>query len=176
MRRIDVFFLGLWVMVAMTLVSTAAFAMYGATATMRNAAGKTIGTADFKEVNGHVMMHLEVAHLQPGSHGIHVHEKGSCVPPDFASAGGHFNPQHKAHGRENPQGSHAGDLPNLIVDAQGKGTVHANVEHVTLGTGIDSLLHPGGTAVVIHEHADDNVTDPAGNSGARIACGVITRH
>ena len=112
--------------------------------------------------------------LSPGVHAIHVHEAGRCDAPDFKAAGGHFNPENKKHGIENPEGHHAGDLPNLTVGANGKGTFKTTIPGVTLaGDSATSLLKVGGTSVVIHEKADDMKTDPAGNAGARLACGVI---
>lgn len=119
-------------------------------------------------------MAVTVTNLSPGVHAIHIHEAGKCDAPDFKTAGGHFNPANKQHGMQNPEGHHAGDLPNLTVGANGKGTFKSTIQDVTLaGDGANSLFHAGGTSVVIHEKADDMKTDPAGNAGARIACGVI---
>ena len=100
---------------------------------------------------------------------------GSCQPPEFTSAGPHFNPTNKKHGTLNPEGPHAGDLPNLVVAPSGEGGVDVTAKAVTLGPGPNSLLGPSGTSLVVHAAADDNVTDPAGDSGARIACGVIAK-
>jgi Cu-Zn family superoxide dismutase len=100
---------------------------------------------------------------------------GKCEPPDFASAAGHFNPEGKKHGLLSPQGPHAGDLPNLPVAADGTGQLNYVARGVTLGSGSGSLFDADGTAVVIHAGPDDHKTDPAGNSGARIACGVIQK-
>ncbi|MBB6675110.1 superoxide dismutase family protein [Cohnella nanjingensis] len=139
-----------------------------------NAKGEEIGQARITQLPGAVRIHLEAKNLPPGAHGIHFHETGSCEPPDFKSAGAHLNPENKQHGFHNPKGFHAGDLPNIQVAADG--TVNADVEskHVTLAKGTaNSLLKPGGTALVIHDKADDYVTDPTGNSGDRIACGRI---
>jgi Cu-Zn family superoxide dismutase len=124
--------------------------------------------------DGIVKIHLEAKGLPPGVHGFHIHQTGKCEPPSFTSAGDHLNPTHKQHGFYNPKGFHAGDLPNIQVAADG--TVRADVEskNVTLKKGEpNSLLRKGGTSLVIHEKADDYVTDPSGNSGSRIACGVI---
>ena len=147
-----------------------------AKATLINAEGKEVGIALFEEVPGGLRMSLKVADLPPGFHAFHIHSVGLCEPPDFKSAGPHFNPFHKKHGRQNPEGPHAGDLPDLYVGKDGTGDLDALVPALTLaGDGETSLFHPGGTALVIHASPDDNATDPAGNAGARIACGVITR-
>jgi Cu-Zn family superoxide dismutase len=100
---------------------------------------------------------------------------GKCDPPDFKSAGPHFNPDNKKHGSKNPDGPHAGDLPNFDVGPDGTAKVSVVAPNVTLGDGPNSLFHPEGTALVIHEKADDYMTDPAGNAGARIACGVVQK-
>jgi superoxide dismutase, Cu-Zn family len=139
-----------------------------------NTQGKAIGKAELTEgVNG-VQVKVEAASLTPGEHGLHFHQIGKCDAPDFKSAGDHFNPQGKKHGTANPEGPHAGDLPNLVVGTDGKAAVTVTTKLVTLAAGKpNSLLKTGGTALVIHEKADDYKTDPSGNSGARIACGVI---
>ena len=138
-----------------------------------NAEGKEIGEATLREVEGGVEIRLVASALPPGEHGFHIHENGVCEPPDFKTAGGHFNPTGKQHGRENPMGHHVGDLPNITVKDDGTVEVTTIIEEATLSEGPNSLLKPGGTAVMIHEKPDDNKTDPAGNAGARIACGVI---
>ena len=145
-----------------------------ATAEIKDAKGNKVGDAKFKEATGGVAISVKVINLAPGTHAIHVHEAGKCDAPDFKTAGGHFNPAGKHHGKENPQGAHAGDLPNFTVAANGKGTFQGTAKGVTLaGTGANSLFHEGGTSIVIHAEPDDYKTDPAGNAGARIACGVI---
>jgi Cu-Zn family superoxide dismutase len=158
------------------LLNGMAFSKMGATATANiiDAKGQHIGTAKLKQTSQGVSLSLEVSNLPPGVHGFHIHTVGNCEPPDFKTAGGHFNPEGKKHGWENPEGHHAGDLQNLTVDAHGKAKVKVVVQGVTLGSGANSLFHEGGTAIVIHAAPDDNKTDPAGNAGARIACGVIT--
>ena len=118
---------------------------------------------------------MSVTGLPAGVHGIHIHTVGMCQGPNFASAGGHFNPLMKKHGKDNPDGMHAGDLPNFNVGANGKGKATMTAAMVTLGDGMNSLFHPGGTALVIHAGPDDYKTDPAGNSGDRIACGVVEK-
>jgi Cu-Zn family superoxide dismutase len=148
-----------------------------ATAELRNAQGESIGTATLKGDSGNVKIALKVSKLPPGTHGFHIHAVGECKAPDFASAGGHFNPTAKKHGLKNPEGSHAGDLPNLVVGSDGSATVEVVARGVTLGAPVDShsLFPPTGTALVIHANPDDEKSDPAGNAGARIACGVITK-
>lgn len=147
-----------------------------AKAVLVNAKGEEVGTATFEEMPGGLRVGLKVSKLSPGFHAFHIHAVGKCDPPDFKSAGGHFNPTHKKHGWQNPEGHHAGDLPNLYVGTDGTGTLDALVAGVTLtGSGENSLFHPEGTSAVIHASADDNKTDPSGNAGDRIACGVITR-
>jgi len=117
-------------------------------------------------------VNLNVRGIPAGTHGVHVHQNGACDAPDFTSAGPHYNPTNRQHGMQNPQGPHAGDLPNLTVGANGEGELETVKEGVSL-RGANPLLKPGGTALIIHAAADDQRTDPSGNSGARIACGVI---
>lgn len=142
--------------------------------TLRDAAGETVGTAVLTPATEGVQVVLSVNRLPAGTHGVHLHMTGQCDPPDFTTAGGHFNPTGRQHGFENPNGAHAGDLPNMTVDANGRGSLSGVARGVTLdGSGANSLRKPGGTALVVHASADDYRTDPSGNSGARIACGVI---
>ncbi|MBE9918406.1 superoxide dismutase family protein [Paenibacillus donghaensis] len=136
--------------------------------------GKEVGTAVLTQKDDVVHIHVEAKNLPPGEHGFHFHENGKCDPPDFKTAGAHLNPQGKEHGFNNPKGYHAGDLLNLSVKADGTVSQDLESKTVTLKKGSpNSLLKPGGTALMIHEKADDYVTDPTGNSGARIACAVI---
>ena len=128
-----------------------------AKATLINPQGQKVGEAKLAETPNGVKIVMTVENLPPGVHAFHIHEKGLCTPPDFKSAGGHFNPFGKKHGLKNPQGPHAGDLPNLVVGTDGKETVEI----------VASL--------VIHQGPDDYLSDPAGNAGPRIACGVITK-
>jgi Cu-Zn family superoxide dismutase len=144
------------------------------TVTLRDADGETVGTAVLTPATDGVQVVLSVNGLPAGTHGVHVHMTGQCDPPEFTTAGGHFNPTSRQHGFENPNGAHAGDLPNMTVDANGRGSLSGVARGVTLdGSGENSLRKPGGTALVVHASADDYRTDPSGNSGARIACGVI---
>lgn len=155
------------------LVSSLAFAAPRAQALLRDSAGKKVGTADFTSVDGGVHVSLKVKGVSPGPHGFHVHELGSCVAPDFSSAGGHFNPDEKKHGVANPGGAHVGDLDNVSVDVKGDGTGEFVVFRASLDAAPGGLLKKDGTALVLHADPDDLKTDPAGNSGKRIACGVI---
>ncbi len=148
-----------------------------AVAELRNADGKVVGRATFTQnlPGGGVWIRVDVSGLTPGIHAIHIHAVGTCTAPGFLSAGGHFNPEGRKHGLENAEGPHAGDLPNLIATAVRTARHEAADYRVTLGAGANSLFGPGGTALVIHAMPDDNVTDPAGNAGVRVVCGVITR-
>lgn len=146
-----------------------------AKAELRNAQGEVVGMATLTEGPHGVKISLEAFKLPTGRHGFHIHEAGKCDPPDFMSAKGHFNPRGKKHGLMSREGAHAGDLPNLVVGPDGTVRVEVYAAHVPLGEGNDSLFHSGGTALVIHANPDDEMTDPAGNAGSRIACGVITR-
>lgn len=160
--------------VALSLLAPlAALAAGPAQATLKDAQGKEVGAATFTERDGGVKLAVVVHGLPPGTHGIHVHAVGKCDGPDFKTAGAHLNPASKQHGLENPAGHHEGDLPNLTVGPDGKGKLEATLEGATLAPGPQSLLGPQGTALVVHAGPDDNKSDPAGNSGARIACGVI---
>jgi superoxide dismutase, Cu-Zn family len=140
-----------------------------------NAQGQKIGTATLVQTDAGVRVDLSVSQLTPGTHGVHLHAAAKCEAPAFTTAAGHFNPDMKKHGAENPDGPHAGDLTNIEVAADGTAKVSAIDSRVTLGDGPNSLFRDAGTALVIHEKADDNKTDPSGNSGARVACGVIQR-
>ncbi len=151
-------------------------AKVGAVADLRNTDNGPAGEATFEAVEGGVKIHFKAEHLPPGTHGFHIHENGECDPPSFESAGGHFNPTHAHHGLRNPEGHHLGDLPNLEVDVNGEAVVEIVAEGVTLdASGDRSLLAGNGTALVIHQGGDDQVSDPAGDAGPRIACGVIHR-
>ena len=146
-----------------------------ATAIMTSPSGQTVGVATLTEVAGGVRIVIDVKDLPPGQKGVHIHEVGKCEGPQFTSAGGHFNPDKKQHGTLNPQGAHAGDLPNIAVDGYGVGRLETTTNRITLGAGPTSVFDADGSAIVIHAAADDFKTDPTGNSGGRSVCGVIVK-
>jgi Cu-Zn family superoxide dismutase len=162
-------------LMTVAMASGAAKGPKSAKAELRDAQGKAVGTARLKQVKDGVRISLRVMGLPTGTHAFHIHASGKCEAPDFKSAGGHFNPEGKKHGLKNPDGPHAGDMPNITVGATGKGRAQVVNTRVTLGDGPNSVFHEGGTAIVIHEKADDEMTDPAGNAGNRIACGMIEK-
>jgi Cu-Zn family superoxide dismutase len=141
----------------------------GAPMALVGSAGQSIGSVRAWQTAGGVSFHINATGLPHGLHGIHVHTVGRCDPPDFATAGAHWNPLAKKHGLNNPAGPHAGDLPNVEVAANGVLSATVTVPGATMA----SLLDADGAALVIHASADDNITDPSGNSGPRIACAVI---
>ena len=144
-----------------------------AIAALRPTAGNTTaGTVTFTQTGDKVAINANVSGLAPGPHGFHIHEKGDCSAADAMSAGGHFNPGGKPHGDPASPDHHAGDLPQLMADANGNATLPADLSGIALGDGANDII---GKAVVVHKDADDFKTQPAGNSGARIACGVITK-
>lgn len=142
-----------------------------AQATLAAPDGSARGTASLSVASGGLALQVEAAGLPPGAHGIHIHTTGRCDAPDFQTAGPHWNPTSRQHGRENPQGTHQGDLPNITIGADGQGVSNVTLPDATL----DGLLDADGAALVVHAAADDDRTDPSGNSGARIACGVVSR-
>ncbi|MEJ2069014.1 MAG: superoxide dismutase family protein [Syntrophobacterales bacterium] len=147
-----------------------------AEATLVDSQGKEVGKAMLEETDKGVKITLDVENLPPGEHAFHIHEKGTCDPPDFKTAGGHFNPYGKEHGLKNPKGPHAGDLPNNTIGPDGRGHFEIMATLVTLKSGEkNSLFQPGGTSLMIHQGPDDYVSDPAGNAGPRIACGPIVK-
>ena len=142
---------------------------------LQDSQGKSVGTATLTSAAHGVSIKLNLHDLPPGVHAIHVHQTAKCEVPDFKSAGAHFNPDGKKHGLQNPDGPHAGDIPNFNVDANGKARTTVTAANVTLGDDPHSVFSGGGTALVIHAKADDDKTDPSGNSGDRIACGIIMK-
>lgn len=162
-------------MVAMSLLFAKGTKSKSTTVNLKNAQGESVGMATLSSADHGVKIKLNLQNLPAGEHAIHVHEAAKCDPPDFKSAGAHFNPDSKHHGLQNPEGPHAGDIPNFTVDAKGKSKATVIAPNVTLGDDPHSVFTGGGTALVIHAKADDNKSDPSGNSGDRIACGVISK-
>ena len=146
------------------------------TVALMDAKGQPVGTAKISDANkGGVVIQMNVKGLPAGEHAAHIHQNAKCEGPAFTTAGGHFNPDMKHHGLDNPEGPHAGDMPNFTVTPKGTAKVPLVDTRVNLGADNHSVFTNGGTALVIHAKADDMKTDPAGNAGDRIACGTITK-
>ncbi len=145
-----------------------------AKAELKNGQGKKIGTVELSQAGEGVLLRVRAEQLPPGVHAIHIHEKASCKGPDFKSAGGHFSSESQQHGYQNAQGPHAGDLPNVKVGADGQLEADLYTDQVSLKRGeTNSLFAGSGTSIVIHAGKDDYRSNPAGDSGDRIACGEI---
>jgi superoxide dismutase, Cu-Zn family len=164
------------VLISGGLVASAA-GTKAAHADLMNAQGTKVGSAKITSAANGVKLSIKVSQLTPGEHGIHIHNVGKCDGPAFTTAGGHFNPTSAHHGVKNAQEPHPhlGDLENLKVGENGKASATFLISGATLGDGQNSLFHDGGTALVIHAKADDMTSDPSGNSGDRIVCGVIEK-
>lgn len=158
---------------AMSGADMAPMGSSSAQAQLRDATGRSVANATVTQQADGLAVAVTAAGMQPGTHGIHVHAVGRCDAPGFTSAGPHWNPTERQHGLQDPRGPHRGDLPNLIVGANGQGTLRYLIRGGQLSGGAGALLDADGAALVIHARADDMRTDPSGNSGDRIACGVF---
>lgn len=163
------------VLIAPACATTSDGATAAPTASAKLAAGDGAarGTATVTQAADGLHVLVKAQGLTPGIHAVHIHTTGQCVGPDFASAGGHWNPTAHKHGTANPAGPHMGDMPNMTVGPDGSGAIEYQVAAGTISEGATPLLDTDGAAIVIHAQADDNMTDPAGNAGGRIACGVL---
>ena len=143
---------------------------------LKTGTGEDAGTATFIQQKSKLSIKIDLKNLPVGEHAVHIHAKALCDPPDFKTAGGHFNPENKQHGIQNPMGHHAGDLPQNVMVGEGHvGQATFKVDYLSLDAASpNSITANGGTAIVVHEKPDDMKTDPTGNAGNRIACGVIT--
>lgn len=162
----------LWIACALGMAGCATLAPKpSAMAKLAPTQGNTAnGTITFTQHDSKVLVDAEIAGLVPGLHGFHIHEKGDCSAPDGTSAGGHFNPTSQPHGDPNGHAHHMGDLPMLYADSDGRAKLHVELDSPMLQPGAENIV---GKAVIIHQKFDDFSTQPTGNSGARVACGVI---
>jgi Cu-Zn family superoxide dismutase len=142
---------------------------------LHDAQGKSVGTATLSPAAKGVNIDLDLKGMTPGEHGMHIHQTAKCEGPGFTTAGGHLNPDSKQHGLDNPQGPHAGDMPNFTVKADGTAKTKVVAPGITMGTDSHSIFSNGGTALIIHAKQDDEKTDPSGNSGDRVVCGTIAK-
>ena len=144
-----------------------------ASAELRDPSGRVMGSATASQVGDSIRIRIDGRNLPSGAHGAHIHQTGVCAAPDFASAGPHWNPTDRKHGKDNPAGMHHGDLPNVLIGANGEGSLEYTIPGGRLTGGGAAMLDSDGASIVIHATADDYRTDPSGNSGGRIACGVF---
>ena len=175
MKKVSILMIAVLAIAAVvaTAVSAQGNGAQHTSAVLVDPSGNVVGNAKFTEdATGILHVNVHVRGISAGLHGIHLHAVGSCTPT-FAAAGGHHNPLNHQHGLNNPQGAHAGDLPNLVVNRAGVGRLVGVSDRATLAPGPTTLFDANGSAVIIHASEDDQLTDPTGNSGARIACGVI---
>jgi len=147
----------------------------GAHAELSEPSGRLVANAAAYDEDGGLRIHVDAAGLAPGVYGVHIHSVGRCDPPGFESAGPHWNPAAREHGARNPRGPHLGDLPNLSIGADGRGRLIFTIPGVGEAIGPHAMMDGDGAAIIIHAQADDYRTDPSGNSGARLACGVFRR-
>jgi len=163
----------LWAAGAAMLLPASALAHSHAIADIVDGQGQTKGKAMLAQEKDGLHVVVKGVGLTPGVHAVHIHSVGTCTGPDFKSAGGHWNPAMKQHGHDNPMGAHEGDMPNMTVAADGTGTIDTVVKGATIMGGKEPLLDADGAAIVIHADPDDYRTDPTGNAGGRVACGVV---
>ena len=161
--------------IGLSLLAAGPAGAQSASAKLVNAEGAAIGSVTMTQFAKGVQIIVEASDLPAGEHAFHIHAVGACEPPEFKSAGGHFDPTSVEHGWNNPKGHHGGDLPNVHVGDDGTLSVEYFSAAVTLGEGASSVFDADGSAIVLHQSADDHASDPAGNAGARIACGVLAK-